>query len=750
MILGIPEASEAAEKKFNPLELRDRRGRWYRESAKAGNINLPYSGGVSGDAASRIDPKSMPMKNLIQSAYNSEISHENRARFMDEWVRRHQENDTSDEGRTSSLEGRFNIFSPDSKLDSSEWDISEGEQGTPKHADALLNMARDVMAHDGEYSTHNAAGMLASASSEIRSGDLTWAKRSLQEARDHWLRARLGGVSSRQARHNYAEIGRAIDHHIELTDRAMQTHSDVSRIHELERELEMPAIQPSDADLRSELNQHKTLEELDDAELEAELARRRAGLVSRAAEPDIEKAGPKGYVHGWVYVGVGKDDALEDKAEKVTDNALAHRGGSTSSAAGHKEAARLHRQAANASSSDEAIAYHKQMAKLHRAVGNGKMTNAQAKAKARQVRTGSKAKPVGHAADKLNMISTMKERRSLARSLSDKELEKTDEEFQRRAKALGKEGQVSRAHQAVRDEIESRRGSKRGSSIRDSLPDEDFAGPHRSYPIVTLRDLGRAASLAHHAADPESIRQRLREIAQRKFPGKPLPPSLVSKGSSIMDDDFFTPYELVKMQISRSYAGRLEAEAAKAGPHGYVHGWIHVGGPGSSEHDRALNELGGLAANHSQEAANAVNRARTASQEGRYSAAKDHLDNAAFLLHAAGRHNLATAAEGARDSFRGATPPPAEKPPAPSGRVTGSRSAPDSAREFHAALAMSPGTAPVGSGYSMAVPGQNRMGHKSVDEYEMAKQQIMANRIAAIMAMNASRYTSTVGDRKAE
>lgn len=528
-------------------------------------------------------------------------------------------------------------------------------------------------------------------------------------------------------------------------------HPDEGRISELEQQLGRPVSVPSDAQLEADMgmNDTKLVSEMSNEELEAELARRRAmraAAVGKAVEPDIEKVGPHGYIHGWVYVGVGKDDAVEDKAERVSDNVLAHRGGSDTSRAGHKEAARLHRQAANASSSDEAIAYHKQMAQLHRAASNGRITNAQAKAKARRVRTGSKAKPVGHAADKLNMIGTMKERRALARSLSDKELEKTDEEFQKRAKALGKEGQVSRAHRAVRDEIEGRRGSKRGSSIRDSLPDEDFAGPHRSYPIITPKDLGRAASLAHHAADPEAIRQRLREIAQRKFPGQPLPPSLATVKGISMDDLFLSGnYDLARQAINKSFADRVDAFAAKVGPHGYVHGWVRVGDPGSQEHDRALNQLGGLAANHSQEAADAVDRARTAAREGRFSTAKDHLDNAAFLLHASGRHSLARAAEDARDSFSGAVPP-TKAPHTSAPRVSGAPAPFDSAREFQAVQAMDPGIMPVGSSYAMTVPGQNRVSHKSVDEYEMAKQQIMANRIAMIMNMNASRYTSTVGN----
>jgi hypothetical protein len=741
-------AAKKVDKRFNPLELRDRRGRWYKDSE-------PFTGPPSyhgNSGAASIDPRSMPTHHLLRSANNAYIPHDIRVRFMDEWVRRHQEGDLNDEGRTSKIDGEHYTLSSDSKLDSGEWDVNDKELGSARHADALLNMSRDVMTHDGSYFDHDTANEIAVASDEVRKGNLTEAKARLQEAYSAWRNAALRTSYDKKKYRNFETVKTGLERQIARMDQAKRVHSDAAHIRELEQGLGVPTT-PSDAEVEAGmgLNRSKTLEELNDAELEAELARRRStrvAAVGKDSEPDLEKAGPHGYVHGWIYVGVGKDEAAEDKAEKVTDNVLAHRGGSASSVAGHKEAARLHRQAANASSSDEAIAYHKQMAQLHRAVAHGNLTNAQAKSKARRIRTGSKAKPVGHAADKLNMISTMKERRSLARSLSDKELEKTDEEFQRRAKALGKDGQVSRSHQAIRDEIEGRRGSKRGSSIRDSLPDEDFAGPHRSYPIITPKDLGRAASLAHHAADPESIRQRLREIAQRKFPGVELPPSLKSAGITMSHDSFFGSYDDAKQDI---FTRRIQGELEKAGPHGYTHGWVHVGNAGTVEHDRSLNELGGLAANHSTEAANAIDRARTAAQEGRFSTAKDHMDNAAFLLHAAGRHSLARAAEGARDSFTGSKPPVREAPhPHSSARVTGSPQSPDSAREFAAVVNMPPGLAPVGSGHVMAVPGQSRTGRKSIDdEYELAKQQIRANRIATMMAMNASRYTSTVGDRQA-
>jgi hypothetical protein len=95
---------------------------------------------------------------------------------------------------------------------------------------------------------------------------------------------------------------------------------------------------------------------------------------------------------------------------------------------------------------------------------------------------------------------------------------------------------------------------------------------------------------------------------------------------------------------------------SKVGPEGYVHGWIKVA-PGTAQHDHQLNTLGGLAAGHSQEAANAIDRARNASDEGRYKDAQIHMANAAALLNIAGRKRLAQAAQDASDSFVGAQPP---------------------------------------------------------------------------------------------
>lgn len=55
-----------------------------------------------------------------------------------------------------------------------------------------------------------------------------------------------------------------------------------------------------------------------------------------------------------------------------------------------------------------------------------------------------------------------------------------------------------------------------GGVDRDKLPAEAFAGPHRSYPIVTPKDVHDAATLVGHADDPDSVKKRIISIARRK------------------------------------------------------------------------------------------------------------------------------------------------------------------------------------------------------------------------------------------
>ncbi len=51
---------------------------------------------------------------------------------------------------------------------------------------------------------------------------------------------------------------------------------------------------------------------------------------------------------------------------------------------------------------------------------------------------------------------------------------------------------------------------------REKIPDEDFAGPNRTFPIVTQQDVHDAARLIGHAANPAAVTARIKAIAKRK------------------------------------------------------------------------------------------------------------------------------------------------------------------------------------------------------------------------------------------
>jgi len=55
-----------------------------------------------------------------------------------------------------------------------------------------------------------------------------------------------------------------------------------------------------------------------------------------------------------------------------------------------------------------------------------------------------------------------------------------------------------------------------GGVDRDKLKASDFAGPNRSFPIVTAADVSDAARLIGKAADPEAVKARIIAIAKRK------------------------------------------------------------------------------------------------------------------------------------------------------------------------------------------------------------------------------------------
>lgn len=50
---------------------------------------------------------------------------------------------------------------------------------------------------------------------------------------------------------------------------------------------------------------------------------------------------------------------------------------------------------------------------------------------------------------------------------------------------------------------------------RDSLPDWQFAGPHRSFPISSQEDVENAARLVGHASDPSEVKANIIKIAKK-------------------------------------------------------------------------------------------------------------------------------------------------------------------------------------------------------------------------------------------
>jgi hypothetical protein len=82
-----------------------------------------------------------------------------------------------------------------------------------------------------------------------------------------------------------------------------------------------------------------------------------------------------------------------------------------------------------------------------------------------------------------------------------------------------------------RKKVEARRRSKQpaqttkaerfGGKKRSDLAESDFAGPNRTYPIMSAKDVQDAARLIGHAADPAAVKKKIIAIAKRK--GFPIP-----------------------------------------------------------------------------------------------------------------------------------------------------------------------------------------------------------------------------------
>lgn len=111
------------------------------------------------------------------------------------------------------------------------------------------------------------------------------------------------------------------------------------------------------------------------------------------------------------------------------------------------------------------------------------------------------------------------------------------------AKAVGKTVSITpMARMAIKGKGKKKITDSSGRDVSD-LPEEDFAGPDHSFPIVNRGDVGDAAGLAHHADDPEQVRANIKRIARRKFGMKDedMPPSLQDKKAEKADKDGHGP-----------------------------------------------------------------------------------------------------------------------------------------------------------------------------------------------------------------
>src|SRR6266571_8653150 len=61
------------------------------------------------------------------------------------------------------------------------------------------------------------------------------------------------------------------------------------------------------------------------------------------------------------------------------------------------------------------------------------------------------------------------------------------------------------------------------AKTRNAIPDEDFAGPHNSFPIRNQEDVDNAARLIGHADNPDAVKVAIIRIAKKK--GLSLPDS---------------------------------------------------------------------------------------------------------------------------------------------------------------------------------------------------------------------------------
>lgn len=99
---------------------------------------------------------------------------------------------------------------------------------------------------------------------------------------------------------------------------------------------------------------------------------------------------------------------------------------------------------------------------------------------------------------------------------------------------------------------------------RDKLPESDFAGPHRSFPILDQEDVHSAAHLIGKADNPDAVKRKIMAIARRK--GLKLPDAWVSEARKSMTD--LTVATFGCFEVKAIGDGKVEGQLVRfSGPH---------------------------------------------------------------------------------------------------------------------------------------------------------------------------------------
>ena len=81
--------------------------------------------------------------------------------------------------------------------------------------------------------------------------------------------------------------------------------------------------------------------------------------------------------------------------------------------------------------------------------------------------------------------------------------------------ALAKRILIEEAVRVSVDDLDETRAYM-NTEQRKKVAEQDFAGPHNTFPITDQKHVEYAAQLIGHAADPQAVKHKIKEIVRRK------------------------------------------------------------------------------------------------------------------------------------------------------------------------------------------------------------------------------------------